>query len=70
MEQFGGTASFTFVWSTLLRELAATQTIFVPWSESTFVPLLLHARDRSRAGTRHVEVARELNGLLDPRILM
>lgn len=30
MEQFGGTASFTFVWSSLLRELAATQTIFVP----------------------------------------
>lgn len=70
MEQFGGTASFTFVWSNLLRELAATQTIFVPWTESSFVPMLVHARDRSRSGTRHDELARELNGLLDPRIFM
>jgi hypothetical protein len=70
MGQFGGTASFTFVWSNLLRELAATQTIFVPWTESSFVPMLVHARDRGRSGTRHDELARELNGLLDPRIFM
>lgn len=70
MEQFGGTATFTFVWAHLLRELAATQTLFIPWTESSFVALLRHARDRTRAGTRHDELARELNGLLDPRIVM
>lgn len=75
MQDFGGVASFTFVWSTLLRELADTSFIFVPWTQQPDggVPLtrmLEHARDASRAGARHDELARELRGLLDPRVTM
>lgn len=70
MAQFGGVASFTFVWSTLLRALADTQVIFVPWSDATFRQLLVHARDRTRAGTRHDELARHLIDLMDPRVYL
>ncbi len=67
---WGETALKTFHWARLLRTLSDTHLVFVPWTRAPFEALLQHARDRTRAGTRHDEVARELARLIDQRVWM
>lgn len=75
MDAFAGVGAFTFVWATLLRDLADTPFVYVPWTEdpgsgAPLTQLLAHARDASRAGAPHHELATALAGLLDPRVTM
>lgn len=70
LEQFGALGGYTFVWSNMLLDLATGPVVYVPWSQTPFAMFLLHARDRTRAGTRHDDVARELARLIDSRVFM
>lgn len=70
MTAFGEEALRTFHWSALLRALSDTQLVYVPWRRASFDTMLTYVRDRTRAGTRHDAVARELAMLLESRVWM
>lgn len=69
LEQFGG-GTWPFHWAHLLLALSAERDVEVPYDMRSLTALLEHARDASRLGVRHDELAPLLLLLSDARVTL
>ncbi len=66
---FGGNGMLPFVVVRVLRAVSVSQYIYVPYNDD-FGTLLTWARDQTRAGAPHHEVAARLRELIAPNVIM